>query len=393
MKIIKVRITFVAVVLAAIMLFGGTAVFADTFLPPEPFEIWSEDGTMVFRWDPGPEENWSRGGTAYAGVYKDGELLYSIENLPLMGESALSFLFSGDFRFLVFKPAVCQVAALGFFENGVLLRSYRIDELVRDMSVVRYTVSTASWDNHLERYFDTTNNTLTIVTRDDKKYIFDITTGEIIYDTAGDAEFIPHREDTWGFFIQESPLPLWAITEDTPSPWSQDTVERAGDLGLLPAPFRYGFRRATTRAEFAAISITLYEHFGEPVTGRITFTDTDDINVEKAAYLGIVTGVGNNRFDPYSPITLEQAAVVLSRLSEVMGQQLPFWCRETYPVEFEFLIYYLNISLWAVTSVAQIYFTGIMIGIGDRFDPRGAYTREQSIVSIMRIFDRIEPSP
>jgi len=54
----------------------------------------------------------------------------------------------------------------------------------------------------------------------------------------------------------------------------------------------------STRAEFATIAVVLLEHFTGPITKRSTFTDTTGINVEKAAYLGIVNGVGNNRFDP-----------------------------------------------------------------------------------------------
>ena len=105
--------------MAIILLSGVTTVFADTFLPPEPFEIWSEDGTKVFRWNPGPEDNWSRG-FAQAGVYRNDELIYSIENLPILGVSSSQFLFSADLRYLVFVPSVSLVAALGFFENGVL---------------------------------------------------------------------------------------------------------------------------------------------------------------------------------------------------------------------------------------------------------------------------------
>ena len=154
-------ISILAVLLTAIMILGGTTVFADTFFPPEPFEIWSEDETTVFRWNPTDDEFWSLR-TAQAGVYRNGELVWSVENLPSTGESARSFLFSDDFRFMVFRPNVSQIAALGFFDNGVLIRSYRIGELVRDMSVVTYSVTTASWENWSGRYFDTINNTLTI---------------------------------------------------------------------------------------------------------------------------------------------------------------------------------------------------------------------------------------
>ena len=211
--LVKLKLATV-ITLTLILIFGNNTALADSFMPPEPFEIWSEDEKYVFRWDPGPE--YLSLGIARAGVYRNDELIYSVEGLPTMGESAASFLFSNDFRHLVFRPSVSQVAAIGFFENGTLLRVYRIDELVRNMEVVTYSVTTASWEDWSGRVFDTDNNTLTIVTRDNITYVFDITTGEIIYDTADDAPFIPHGEDSWGFHANEGQLPLWArAAEDT----------------------------------------------------------------------------------------------------------------------------------------------------------------------------------
>lgn len=203
MKHLNARKAIISVSLAVLMMLGGGTVFADSFDTPKPFEIWSEDGTKVFRWIPIPESK-----LAQAGLYRNDELVYSVENLPIMGETASSFLFSEDFRYLVFRPSVSQVAALGFFDNGVLLRSYRIDELVRNMNVVTYSVTTASWENWSGRNLDTVSNTLTIVTLDDITYVFDITTGEIIYDTVGDTPFIPHTEP--GLFNHGATMPLWA---------------------------------------------------------------------------------------------------------------------------------------------------------------------------------------
>ena len=391
-NLIKIK-SIMALLLTFVMMFGVVTAFADTFVPPKPFEIWSEDGTKVFRWNPGPDDNWSRG-VAQAGVYQNDELVYSVENLPIIGESASNFIFSDDLRYMVFRPTVSQTIAFGFFENGVLLRVYRIDELVRNMNVVTYSVTTASWENWNERNFDASNNTLTIVTRDDITYVFDITTGEIIYDTVGDTPFIPHEEDSFGFFIGEGTLPLWAqasnngrtfsLTQtsnnEIPSPWAKSSIERARDLGLLPEAFRSGFGRNTTRAEFAAIAVTLYEHFRGPITGRNTFSDTSDINVEKAAYLGIVTGVGNNHFAPGSPITREQAAVMLSRLASVLDSLLPVSTPHFADND--------DISSWAAMAVGAVQQSQIMSGVGDnRFAPQQLYTREQSVVTIMRVFD------
>lgn len=363
-----------------ILIFSATTTYADTFMPPEPFEIWSSDGETVFRWNPGTEENWSFGGTAEAGVYRNNVLLYLVENLPTLGAHEGEFLFSDDFRYFVFTPQVGQVMALGFFEEGVLLRAYRIDELVRDMNVVTYSVTTAMWENWQARNFDATNNTLTIVTRDNITYVFDITTGEIIYDTAGDLPFLSNIIS----LLSEQVIPLWAqgAVENNASSWAQESIARADELGLLPDSFRSRYNRNTTRAEFALIAITLYEHFNQPITGRITFNDTTDTHVEKAAYLGIVTGIGDNLFDPNAPITREQAAVMLDRLIFFFGY-------DSHNVAPRFDDS-REISPWAFLSVGHIQARGIIGGIGDNlFAPQSFYTIEQSIVTIMRIFDML----
>ena len=407
----------ISVLLAAIVIFGGATVYGDSFIAPEPFEIWSEDGTTVFRWNPG-------GMIAQAGVYRNGTLVYSVENLPAMGESASNFFFSADLRHFAFRPTTGQVVALGFFEDGVLLRSYRIDELVRDMNVVGYTVTTASWEDWSGRSFDVTNNTLTIVTRDDITYVFDITTGEIIYDTAGDRPFIPPAEDNFGFFINQDEMPLWVqephvtpqiftpdvnrvievpaslvqppLADPTLSGWAAMDVSRAVSRGIVPEHLISSFNQPITRAEFADLVVTTYSNFmggmigsddvpalEQAIAERIpAFTDTDNLNVMIAAYLGLITGVGDDRFEPDATLTREQAAVVLSRLVDIILEN-PL--QNEPPVIFDDAE---QISEWAAYAAEKMQTMGIMAGVTEsRFAPQTTYTREQSIVTMMRIFD------
>ena len=116
--------------------------------------------------------------------------------------------------------------------------------------------------------------------------------------------------------------------------------------------------------------------------GRVAFIDTTDVNVQKAAYIGVVTGVCENRFDPGAGLTREQAAVMLSRLADAIGQPLP---REAATFADN-----AQISSWAVEQVGHVQASGIMGGVGDnRFDPQGAYTIEQSIVTVMRLFEML----
>ena len=171
-------------------------------------------------------------------------------------------------------------------------------------------------------------------------------------------------------------------TPEAPSTWARDYVTRAIELGLVPQALQANYTQAITRAEFTALAVTLYEKQHGEITGRVEFDDTDDINVQKAAYIGVVQGVGDGRFDPWGTLTREQAATMLSRLAYAIGSPLP---REAATFADNDAV-----SYWAIDAVGQVQAAGIMGGVGEnRFNPQGAYTREQSIVTILRLFDFI----
>jgi len=182
-------------------------------------------------------------------------------------------------------------------------------------------------------------------------------------------------------------IPVFANTNPSPnvetaSSWARDDISLAINMGLVPQGLQSDYRLAATRADFAALAVVLYEYFAGEITGRETFVDTNDINVEKMAYLGVVQGVGRNRFAPEQPITREAAAVFLTRLSSAIGHpltmQTPTFTDNS------------SISSWARESVGQMQSTGIMGGVsGNRFAPASPYTREQSIVSMLRTYNFI----
>ena len=187
--------------------------------------------------------------------------------------------------------------------------------------------------------------------------------------------------DRWTFLPPEQPPAATDI--EAPSTWTRDYVTRATELGLVPQALQANFTQAITRAEFTALAVALYENRRGAITGRVTFDDTDDVNVQKAAYLGVVLGVGEGRFDPDAQLTREQAAVMLSRLADVMESPLP---REAAAFADNYAV-----SDWALEGVGRVQAAGIMGGVGEnRFAPQGAYTREQSIVTILRLFDILD---
>jgi len=170
------------------------------------------------------------------------------------------------------------------------------------------------------------------------------------------------------------------MSVNQPSPWAVEDIEWAIMLGLVPQILQSNYTQPTTRSEFAALTVTFYEFMYGEITGRSTFSDTNDINVQKAAYIGVVTGVGNNMFSPNGQLTREQAAVMLSRLADAIG----------FPLSAQSATFSDNtaISSWAIDGVGEVQAAGIMGGVGNNmFAPQGSYTREQSIVTIVRLLD------
>jgi len=170
----------------------------------------------------------------------------------------------------------------------------------------------------------------------------------------------------------------------TASSWAQDGITEAVGLGLVPQNLQAQYTQATTRAEFASLAVALHEAVtGREITERATFDDTSDINVQKMAGLGVVNGVGGGNFNPNGTITREQAAVMLARLAEAIGQPLPA-SAPTFADN-------AGLSSWAVDGVGQIQAAGIMTGVGDNtFVPQDPYTREASIITILRLFNVLD---
>ena len=168
-----------------------------------------------------------------------------------------------------------------------------------------------------------------------------------------------------------------------PAAWAQPAVDKAIASGFLPVSLRTRYSQTITRAEFCALAVQFYEVYtGQEITGRTAFTDTKDVNVEKAASLGIVSGVDEGVFSPNAPLNREQAALILSNLARITGSPLP----QSAPAFAD------NgaISGWAQPAAGQVQAAGVMNGVGgNAFAPQETYTREQSAVTIMNLYHYI----
>ena len=134
-----------------------------------------------------------------------------------------------------------------------------------------------------------------------------------------------------------------------------------------------------TRGDLARFAVLTYESIrGHDIYGRVFFSDTNSVYAQKAAYIGIMGGVGNNIFMPNQQITREQAAVVLSRLAAVLGSPLP-------PSSPDF-IDYARISAWAAPYVGQAQAAGLMAAREfNFFVPHDILTMEQAEIAFGRL--------
>ena len=194
--------------------------------------------------------------------------------------------------------------------------------------------------------------------------------------------------------VPSSSDPVVTEPEEQPSSWAQEEVSAARQEGLIPEDLDSRFESNITRAEFCHLAAALMESktgktldaiLAASGASPLSFSDTTDEKVEAMSALGVVNGVGNNRFEPDSDITREEAAVMLWRLAQQLDSDVqPNSAQLTFTD-------HSSISSWAQEAVSAVSAceTGgnkIMNGTGNNlFSPQETYTREQSIVTMFRL--------
>lgn len=193
---------------------------------------------------------------------------------------------------------------------------------------------------------------------------------------------------------QISYLPALPL-ESEMSSWAYEEVTKAIENKLIPASMQNMYEEDITRADFASVIVKSLEEItgndietyvlektGKKLEKSGVFSDTTSQNIYAANALGIVNGTGNGKFSPYDKIDREQAATMLTRACSVLGE-------DTNAGETE-VSDKASISSWALDSIAYMNESGIMSGTGNNnFSPNKSYTREQSYITIYRMFNTI----
>lgn len=230
--------------------------------------------------------------------------------------------------------------------------------------------------------------------------------------------------------------PALAAEGDGPSPWAAEEVGRAVEAGLVHEAVTGSWHAPITRGEFTRLAIRYLavEHGfaddgafvnaysmaslpdGESTAGEDIgllnpwgrngdwwhFSDVSDEDGERAyvnsAYqLGIVNGrteavfdqeslttVQEALFDPKGAITRQEAACMLARSYALLdGADYGGGGSGGYAD-------WSAVADWAVDSVAAVTELGVMgsvSGGGQVFDPLGSYSREQAVVTFLRLHE------
>lgn len=169
--------------------------------------------------------------------------------------------------------------------------------------------------------------------------------------------------------------------------WLAGSVEIALKHDIISEALQSKYGETLTRGEFSSLVARLYEKVkGTEIKESAIFTDTKDINIQKVAGLGILSGVGNGKFNPNATITREQAAVVIQRLLTKLGYK--YHINPEYQWELDLFIkdYPDTVSSWAVEAMAKLCFENIGYGFGPWDNSKDGITLEESLLALMKVF-------
>lgn len=186
------------------------------------------------------------------------------------------------------------------------------------------------------------------------------------------------------------------------SSWAQGEIGKAKEHQLVSDSVLNMYRKNITRAEFAEISVRLYEQLTDSkntgegskdstnddsttVTSSTSpFSDINNKYVTKAHQLGIVSGRGNGLFAPDQSLSRQDMAVmlhnVLKAANVTISDQDSKWQKQYQDLN--------KVSGYATEALKSFNAAGIIQGAGELIQPSQKTTREQAIVIAERIYEK-----
>lgn len=159
--------------------------------------------------------------------------------------------------------------------------------------------------------------------------------------------------------------------------WAEASIKEMVQKGVISGYPDGTFQpdRNITRAEFVKILIKAFDL--QPQAGKV-FIDTQNHwakdYIMTANGRGIVQGISESYFEPDTPITREQMAIMIVSAADLSGSQnnLMFTDKN-------------QISAWALNKVAIAAELKILLGYPDNtFRPQGKTTRAEAVTAILK---------
>lgn len=169
------------------------------------------------------------------------------------------------------------------------------------------------------------------------------------------------------------------------SSWAVAQLNKAQGYGFITDRIKGNMAGNITREEFAEVAVKLYEAYTgqEGTVGSASFVDTNNPEILKAANLGLVAGVGNNKYAPNELVTREQMATILLRALKVINPSADFGTAGAVPFVDD-----AKVKTWAREGVYYCSKAGIVTGVGSNmFDPEGSATREAAVIVCTRAYE------
>lgn len=167
------------------------------------------------------------------------------------------------------------------------------------------------------------------------------------------------------------------------SDWAQTYIQTARSLKILPNELDRFYTCIVNREDFCHLAYNLLNHMEEIDISEQThiFEDVNCPQVDALYAMGVISGYDNQSFMPNRSITREEAAIILKKITKHF-QKLPLTDeRNIYNDD-------CYIDNWAKDSVYVMQQLNIMTGTdNNNFSPHSNYTKEQAIVTIMRLYN------
>lgn len=211
----------------------------------------------------------------------------------------------------------------------------------------------------------------------DASFIFPVGSSNEYYDLNG------NKIEELGLYLKKYNI---SLERDK---WAEEAITCAWDWDFMPPNLGYNYRNNITRAEFCRLAVNAVNNSGiaNIEVSKSPFSDVDDYYVSVAANLGIVSGMGNGKFEPERYITREEAAVLLCNIANLMGkannvENVPKFADDNIFSDWS------RSSIYKICGVKSHTNEGVMVGMGNnKFSPKSNYTREQAIVTIYRMLN------